>query len=119
MAAARHIGVGELVDEREVRSAGDQGVEVHLLEPLASVLNGPARNDFEAVQQGLGLFAAVGLHHANDDVRAILCSGPRLLQHLIGLADARSGAEEDLQPSGTCLFTSLPGKQCLGRGALI
>jgi hypothetical protein len=37
MAAAGCVGVGELVDQRDLRMAGDEGVEVHLLERLASV----------------------------------------------------------------------------------
>ena len=37
MAAAGRIGVGELVDQHDLRTAGDDGVEVHLLERLALV----------------------------------------------------------------------------------
>ena len=119
VAAARHIGVGKLVDENELRPAGDDGVEVHLVEPLAFVLDGPARNDFEAVQQGLGLFAAVGLHHAYDDIVAVFFSGPSLLQHFIGFADAWRGTHEDLQLPEAALFTSGRLKQGFRRGALV
>src|SRR5262249_24493032 len=80
-----------------LRTPGDDGVEVHLLEPLTSVLDAPARDDLEALQQRLGLTAAVGLHDADDDVVAVLLAGAGLLQHLVGLADARRGTDEDSQ----------------------
>ena len=117
--AAGGIGMGELVDERQVRAARDQAVEIHLLERVILVRDGAARKDLKAVEQRLGLFAAMRLDHADDDVRAILHPGPGLLQHLVGLAHARSGAQEDLQPSSAALFLLCLGKQCLGRGALI
>ena len=70
-------------------------------------------------KQGLGLFAAVGLHHADDDIVAVLLSGPGLLQHLIGFADAGRGTHEDLQLPEAALFTSGRLKQGFRRGALV
>ena len=60
MAAALRVGVRKLVDQHDLRPAGDDGVEVHLLEPLAFVLDAPARNDFEPGQQRLGLACGRG-----------------------------------------------------------
>ena len=74
MAAAGRVGVGELVDQHDLRPAGDDGVEVHLLEPLALVFDAPARDDLEPFEQRLGLLAAVGLDDADDDVVAVLAS---------------------------------------------
>ena len=34
MAAAWRVGMGKLVDQHDLRVAGDNGVEIHLLEPL-------------------------------------------------------------------------------------
>ena len=39
MAAARRVGVGELVDQDELRPAREDGVEVHLLERAALVVD--------------------------------------------------------------------------------
>ena len=75
MAAAFDVGMRELVDQNDLRPAGDDGVEIHLLEPLALVLHAPARNDLEAFEQRLGLLAAVGLDDADDDVVAVLSCG--------------------------------------------
>ena len=57
MAAARRVGVRELVDQHDLRPAGDDRIEVHLLQPLAPVFDALARNDFEALRAGLGLLA--------------------------------------------------------------
>ena len=118
MAAAGRVGVGEFVDQRDLRMARDQRVEVHLLEHLVLVVEPLARHDFKPVQQRLGLRPAVGLDHADDDIDAGLQLGMRALQHLIGLADAGGGADEDLQPAG--LIVLAPGRlqQRFRRGSL-
>ena len=57
----------------------------------------------EAAQQGLGLGAAVGLDHADHHVDALPAALLRRLEHRVGLADARIGAEEDLEPAAPFL----------------
>ena len=106
MAAAFDVGMRELVDQNDLRPAGDDGVEIHLLEPLSLVLHAPARNDLQALEQRLGLLAAVGLDDTDDNVIAVLLAGAGLLQHLVGLADAGRGADED---SGACQRARLRG----------
>src|SRR5262249_29709802 len=119
MAAAGRIGVGELIDQDDLRVAGDDGVEIHLLERLSPVFEPLAGNDLEILEQGLRLLAPVGFDDANDDVIAVLLSGARLLQHLIGLADAGSGAHEDLEPAGLTLFAPRGLEQGLRRRSLV
>ena len=119
MTAARRIGMGELVHQRDLRVAGDNGVEIHLLEPLPLVFETSARNDLETVEQGLRLLAAVRLDDADDDVVAVLLSGAGLLQHLVGLADAGRRADENLEPAGSALFPPGGLEQGLRRGALV
>ena len=48
MAAARRIGMGEFVDQRDVGMARDQRVKIHFLEHLILVGEPFARQDFEA-----------------------------------------------------------------------
>ena len=55
------------------------------------------RQALEALEQGLGLGAPVRLDVADDDVDAARLQHARFFQHLVGLADARGGAEEDLE----------------------
>src|SRR3974390_2282694 len=95
MAAAVGIGMGELVDQDDLRMARDYRIEVHLLQQLPLVFDILARDDFEAFEQRLGFAAAVRLDDADDDIVAVLLAPVGLLQHLVGLADARSGADED------------------------
>ena len=74
MTAARRVGVGELVDQRDLGAAGDDGVEIHLLEPLPLVFETAARDDLETLEQGLGLLASMRLDDADDDIVAVLSS---------------------------------------------
>ena len=108
VAAARRVGMGELVDQNDLRAAGDDGIEVHLLEPLATVFEAQAGNDLQALQQRFGLAAAVGLDHADDDIVAVFFPGAGLLQHLVGLADAGRGTHEDPELAGAAFLP--PGR---------
>ena len=119
VAAAGRVGVGELVDQRDLRPARDEGVEVHLVERAALVVDVLARQDLEALEQRLGLLAAVRLDDADDDVGPVLRLGPGGLQHLVGLADAGSGADEDLQPAGMSFLAPGRFEERFRRGSLI
>ena len=119
MAAAGRVGVGEFVHEDDLRPAGDDGIEVHLLEPLPLVFKAPAGDGFEPREQGLGLSAAVRLDDADDDVVAVLLAGPRRLQHLVGLADAGRRAHENPELADAAFFAARRLEQSLRRGSLI
>ncbi len=108
MTAARGVGMGEFVDQRNLRPPRNQRVEVHLLERLLLVGEPPARQHLEAVQKRLRFRPAMGLDHANDDIGASLLPGMGALQHFVGLADAGSGADEDLEPSRATILA--PGR---------
>jgi len=49
MAAAFGVGMGEFVDQSDLRTASYDGVEIELLEPLAFILDAASRNDFKAL----------------------------------------------------------------------
>ena len=110
--------MGEFVDQRDLRMARDQRVEIHLLEHLILVFEPFARQHFQAVQQRLGLGPAVGLDHTDHDIGAGLQPGMRALQHLIGLADAGSSADKDLEPAGAAVLAPRCLQQGFRRGAL-
>ena len=76
-------------------------------------------NDFEAVEQGLRLLAPMRFDDADHDIVAVLLSGAGLLQHLVGLADAGSRADENLEPAGSALFSPGGLEQGLRRGSLV
>ena len=63
----------------------------------AAVLHRPAGQDLQVSEERFGLRAPVGIDPADDHVHAL---GPLLaggLEHRVGLADPRGGAEEDLE----------------------
>ncbi len=62
-----------------------------------------AGHDRHALDQRLGLGAAMGFDHADHDVDAGLLPRRAFGQHLVGLADAGSRAEEDLQTAAALL----------------
>src|ERR1700730_1979002 len=105
MTAAWCVGVGEFVDQRYPWMTRDQGIEIHLLDRLILVHDPLARENFEALQQRLRLRPSVGLDHANDDIDTGLQFGMRALQHLVGLANARCCADEDLEPTGLIVLS--------------
>src|SRR5208282_1684573 len=69
--AAGGVRVGELIDQHQRRPALQDGVEIHLLEPVPLVLDPPARDDLDTFKQRLGLSAAVRLDDADDHVGPI------------------------------------------------
>ena len=119
MAAAGRVGMGELIDESKLRATLEQGVEVHLLERAVFVVEAMARDDFEPLNQRLGLFASVGFDHASDHIDAALGAGPCLLEHLIGFTDARRGAHEDLELAGAAFLSPCSFEQGIRRGSLV
>ena len=111
--------MGEFVDKGELRPPRDDAVEVHLIEPATLVLEMLARQHFEALKEGLGFLSAMGLDYAEDDIDAVSHLGACRLQHLIGLADAGRGADEDLQPADILLFPPSGFEQGFRRRSLI
>jgi hypothetical protein len=80
--ASRGIGVGEFVDQNELRPAVEDGIEVHLFERMPFVLDASARNDFEAVQQRLGLFSTMRLHDADNRGQAPRGAWPQAVSNI-------------------------------------
>ena len=102
--AARRIGVRELVDEDELRAAREDGVEVHLVEHAGrcSRLRRRGTTSRPSSSASVSVRPCVSTTPTTTSTPS-LRSGPGLLQHLVGLADARRGAEKDLQPPAALL----------------
>src|SRR6516164_9956007 len=71
MPTALRIGMSEFIDQNDLRSPSDDGVEVHLVQELTLVLNALTRNDPQAVQQRLCFLAAVSFDNTHYNVTAI------------------------------------------------
>ena len=89
--------MGELVDEHDLRMPTEHGVEVHLLEHRATMLDHPTRDDLEICQARLSHRSTVAFHDADHDVRAAVAASMTLVEHRDGLPDAGSGSEVDTE----------------------
>src|SRR5262249_2553167 len=85
------------VDEQDRRLPGESVVEVELTELEPAILDDAGRHALDALGQRLGLRATVGLDPTDDDVRALALLRAGRLERRVGLSDARSRAEENLQ----------------------
>ena len=92
-----HVGVRELVDQRDLRVAGQHGVEVHLLEGRPAVGHPLARDDLHAVEQRPGVRAPVRLGEGDHHLGAAFGPAVTLTQHGEGLADPGGGAQVDAE----------------------
>ena len=119
VAAAGDIGVRQLVDQDEAGPPLERSVDVELAQDAIDVDRWLARQDLEALEQRLGLLAAVRLDDADDDVDALLQLGAGRLQHLVGLADPRRGTHEDLEPAHMLPFPPGCLQQGIRRGSLL
>ncbi len=95
--AAGRVGVGQLVDQRDVRAAGEDGVEVHLGQRRPPVGDGQARDHRQVADLVGGLLPPVRLDEADDHVGAPLAPPPTFAEHGEGLAHAGRGAQVDPQ----------------------
>src|SRR4029077_5916477 len=98
---ARRVGMGELVNQGDLRTSLENGIEVHLLEHGAAVLDALARDQLEAGEELLGAGSSVSLDVGDGDILAALLSLPTLFEHGERLARARRRSQVDLQPPAT------------------
>ena len=110
VAGAGDVGVRELVDDRDLGVPGQHRVDVHLGERGAAVGDGLAGDDLQPVEHRLGVRPVVGLHEPDHHVGAAFGAPLGLVQHVVGLADARCGAQVDPQfaPGTHRIITTMP-----------
>src|ERR1700690_4321188 len=87
------------------------GIDIHLLENRALVLQLLSRNGFELLRQFGGRLTSMGLDHSNDHVLAPAMAADGFTQHAESLANARGVAQEKLEHTallrGISLFQPL------------
>ncbi len=105
-----------LASER-IKAMDQDGVDVHLLQGDAAILDRAARDDFEILDLCLGVAAAVGLDITDDDVQAARTERMCLLEHLVGLAHSGGGPDVDAQARPILLLD--PRQQCVSGGSLV
>ena len=97
--------MGQLVHQHQLRLSGEQAVEVHLFQHHAAILAAHQRLLRQAAEQGFGLGATVGFDYAGDQFDALAQLGMGGLEHGVGLAHPRRGAQKDFEPA-----TAVPGQ---------
>ena len=98
VARSGDVGVRELVDEGDLGTAGQHGVDVHLGETGPAVVEGAPGHDLETGKGFSGLTAAMHLDQADDQVGTPVAAAVRLVEHRERLADPGRGTEVDAQP---------------------
>ena len=93
----RRIRMRQFVNDNERRVSRQCRIDVKFQDIPAAMGMYPARQDFQAVEEGFRLFPTVGFHNPNDDVDAFLPPHLSGSEHCIGFTHARGGAEEYLQ----------------------
>ena len=94
MLAPLNVGMGQLIDQYDLRFARNDGIDVHLLEERTLVVELLARHCLETGGEfGSGL-AAVGFDHPNHYILAAALAPDGLAQHGVGFANPGSIPEE-------------------------
>ena len=105
--AAVDISVGELVHQRYLRLAREDGVHIHFLKDRAFVLELAAWDNFQLLRQ-LGCdLAAVRLDHSDYDVLSAPLPANGFAQHVVRLSHSGSIAEDQFEHSRAFLRRSL------------
>jgi len=97
VAAAGDVGVGELINEDDAGAAGEDGVNIHLFERSALVIDFLAGNGFELRGEFLDALAAMSFNDADNDVFSAAFAPEGLAQHAVGFADAWSVPKEEFE----------------------
>ena len=120
VAAARQVRVRELVEHEQRRAAPERGLHVEFVEAAAAG-QAALRQDFEPLEQRRRLGPAVRLGQSHHDIHPGLEPLLRLLQHGVGLAHARAGAEKDLEAASAPVLLLLlqGGQQCVRVGPFV
>jgi len=97
--ATRHDGMGQLIHQDDLRTAGEHGRQVHLLERRPPVRHLPRRHHLQALRQGAGIRPAVRLSHPDHDITTQSGEPAALSQQGIRLARTRRSPQEQVQPA--------------------
>ena len=88
----------QLIDDRDLRTAGQHGVDIHLGERGLAVLGSAPGHDLKTGQGRGGLRPAVHLDETDDHVGAPVQTAVRLVEHRERFADPGRGTKIDAQP---------------------
>src|SRR6185503_6203795 len=94
---AGHIGVGQLVNYRNLRIALDNCVEIHLFKHDAAIFDVAHRHALESVGKRGSFAASMRFENRDDDVDALPLERVSVFKHLPSFTDARRRADVNAQ----------------------
>jgi hypothetical protein len=95
--ATGHDGMGQLIHQDDLRTAGEHGQHVHLLERRPAIRHLPWRHDLQALRQDGGIRPAVRLSHPDHDIPTQGGEPAALSQQGIRLARTRRSPQQQVQ----------------------
>ena len=96
--------MGQLIDQCDVRTPGNDGIEIHLFQRLAQIVDAPPGDDFQISNLSRRFGSSVDFDVSNDDIFAAIPQAASLVEHPPRLADSGRRSEDDVQRSpSTCL----------------
>ena len=95
---SRRVRVGQLIDDRELRTTFLDGLQVHLLQGDAAVLDLALGQLLDVADARQGVGPAVRLDEGDDDIRPLPLQLVGVLEHLVGLAHAWRRTDVHAQP---------------------
>src|SRR5262245_25728050 len=98
------IRMRQLINNRYLGPAGDDGVNIHLPERDATVFDLAHWNAFQVADHRLGVGAPVSLHERYDYVHALFLEVMGVFEHLIRFAYACRRAYVNAQLRSLALF---------------
>jgi hypothetical protein len=88
--------------------AGQDGVHIHLFQVDAAIGNHALGHNLEVADARFGLFASVGFDQADHHIHALLVLHQvGVVEHVVGFAHARRGADVDAEFGGFLLAFQL------------
>jgi hypothetical protein len=87
--------VRQLIDQRHLRAASQDGIKIHLRQLPTPVSHPTAGNDLQPFCHYRDRASAVRLHESDHAIGALAYPAMALCQHLVGLTDPGGSAEVD------------------------
>jgi hypothetical protein len=117
VAAARRVGMRQLVDQKQGRAPCQRRIHVKFLQHLPAIRYGTARQHRQRADHRLRAGAPVRLHHADQHIAPVGQQPGGGGEHLPGFAHARGGAQKNLE--APFAFARCRQQQCVGIGSRI
>ncbi len=91
--------MSQFIHQHHARVAGQDRIDVELLESRPPIMDLARCHAFQRVQHGVGIGSSMSLCESDDNVAPTFGEASSLVEHREGLARPRCDAKEDVQTS--------------------